>query len=491
MKINRRSFISGSAVGALVPSAFADSTPKERVAPNGPGGRTSAAWCANLADVGEFDICVAGGSCTGVFAALRAAEAGLRVAIVEMAGGFGGTCTQGLVPIWHTQWSTDGKEQIIRGLTTACIDELLARGEARWLAGLDRKSRRDALLNVAGLQILLDERVRAAKTITSFLHSRLAAVECDRPGHVTSVIIADKAGLRRLRAKFFIDATGDADLCRFAGFPVWRLAPKDLQTHTTCALLTGIKAIQKKYPKFSLGEIMKPGYGADLKHRFGWGEPVVGAPDVMFHAYTRIDTCDPSDPEALTRAEFEGRAQLRRIVDAANRAFPMPQGQRLAILSIAPHVGLRESCHIEGLYQVTGEDILSGRSYPDEIARGTYRVDIHEGGGITFKYLDGRMGGFKLGPDGQVISLEKKRWRPKTPTDPTSYAIPYRAIVPKTSENVLAPGRALDSSREAFGACRVMVNCNQMGESAGLAAVRAVKENLPAAKAYAGRGGAV
>ncbi len=32
---------------------------------------------------GTFDVCIVGGSCTGVFAAVRAAEAGMRVAIIE------------------------------------------------------------------------------------------------------------------------------------------------------------------------------------------------------------------------------------------------------------------------------------------------------------------------------------------------------------------------------------------------------------------------
>ena len=61
---------------------------------------------------------------------------------------------------------------------------------------------------------------------------------------------------------------------------------------------------------------MKPEYGAKLKHMFGWGSDVVGAKNLFFHAYTRIADCDPSIPEDLTRAELEGRAQLRRIGDA-------------------------------------------------------------------------------------------------------------------------------------------------------------------------------
>ena len=56
--------------------------------------------------------------------------------------------------------------------------------------------------------------------------------------------------------------------------------------------------------------------------------------------------------------------------------------------------------------------------------------------------------------------------------------------MPKGSENVLAPGRILDCERDAHGACRVMVNCNQMGEAAGRAAANALAKNIPAANAY-------
>jgi hypothetical protein len=44
----------------------------------------------------------------------------------------------------------------------------------------------------------------------------------------------------------------------------------------------------------------------------------------------------------------------------------------------------------------------------------------------------------------------------------------------------------LDADREAYGALRVMVNCNQMGEAAGAAAAKAVKERLAAPDAYPG-----
>ena len=117
------------------------------------------------------------------------------------------------------------------------------------------------------------------------------------------------------------------------------------------------------------------------------------------------------------------------------------------------------------------------------IAKGSYRVDIHEGAGITFRYLNGREERQIVKSDG---SSEWKvgRWRKETEGLPTWYEIPYRSIVPIGAENVLAPGRALDCARDAYGASRVMVNCNQMGEAAGRAAANALKKGLKAAEAY-------
>ena len=471
-ELNRRSFLSGAAVlatGVAVGEARSD--------------HASAPDFSGLPCAGAYDVVVVGGSCTGVFAALRAAEKGLRVALIEMSGGFGGTATQGLVPVWHSLYSADGRTQIIGGLTEEVVEELVRRGEAK-------KARPDnpsvgTTLNVVGLQLLLDERVRAAKTVVPMLHTRVAGTVGGN-GRIEAVVIADKAGLRLVRGKFFIDATGDADLCRFTpGFPVWRLPKDKIQAHTVCAILSGIDRVRAKYPKFSYAELMNPVHGAKMDHRFGWDQPVVGATNLTFHAYTRALGLDPSIPDDLTQIEMDCRAQLRRLVDAANRAFPMPPGEGVALVSVSAHAGLRESCHIEGLYRLKTDDILNGRHFPDTVAKGSYRVDIHEGDGIVFRYLDGREQRMVKRPDGTARWIHG-RWREARADAPTWYEIPFRSIVPKGSVNVLAPGRALDCERDGYGACRVMVNCNQLGEAAGRAAARALEHGWSASDASLG-----
>lgn len=430
------------------------------------------------------DVCVLGGSTTGVFAAVRAAEKGMRVAIVENEGFFGGTAVGGYVPIWHSLYDTTGRTQIISGLTDRIERELVKRREAVMKNPASPSA--GAILNVQALSFALDSLVSSNPLIRPFLHARVVAARKNPDGRVTHAIIEDKDGRRAIAAKFFIDATGDADFAVQAGLPTWKHARTDMQAHTTCAILSGIDSLSRRRKDFSFGKILGRGGEAALDHSFWWGCEVVGCPSLTFFAGTRISKCDPSSADDLTRGEMEGRAQLKKIVDAVNRRFPLGKGRApVAVAAVAPMMGIRESRHIDALYRVTKDDVLSGKRFDDVVARGSYRIDIHEGEGITFFYLDGRKERMVATENGKV-KWEKSRWSAKDARHATWYEIPYRALVPKGSVNVICAGRMIDASREAYGAIRVMVNCNQMGESAGLAAARAVKEGLAAADAYDG-----
>ena len=325
------------------------------------------------------------------------------------------------------------------------------------------------------VEIALDELVREAKTIDSYLKAQVVDAVLDRPGHITHVVVEDRDGRRAIAARQFIDATGDAILAARAGLETWTQPRSDLQAHTLCAILSGVDAIKKAHPSFSFGKLMGPSGGAGLKHVFQWSAPVIGAPGLTFLAATRISACNPSVARDLTEGLFEGRAQLKQIVDAANRKFPMPEGRRLALVTVAPDMGLRESRHIVAQYRVTSKDVLYGRHFDDCIAKGSYRVDIHEGAGITFRYLNGDEHVMEAMPDGK-IQWRRGKWRTDAGPYPTWYEIPLRALLPVGAENLCCAGRMVDCEREAYGALRVMVNCNQMGEAAGRAAVHAVKE---------------
>jgi flavin-dependent dehydrogenase len=108
----------------------------------------------------EADVCVLGGSCTGLFAAVRAARLGARVAIVEKDNCFGGIATTALVNVWHSLWDTEGKRQIIAGLTGEVVDRLDRRG-ALWRNKITNPSI-GFTFNSEELKIELDELAREA-----------------------------------------------------------------------------------------------------------------------------------------------------------------------------------------------------------------------------------------------------------------------------------------------------------------------------------------
>lgn len=73
------------------------------------------------------------------------------------------------------------------------------------------------------------------------------------------------------------------------------------------------------------------------------------------------------------------------------------------------------------------------------------------------------------------------RWRPQTAENPTFYQIPYRTLVPQHGpSNLLVAGRMIDADEAAHGAIRVMVNMDQVGEAAGVAAYLSLNTGRPA-----------
>ena len=413
----------------------------------------------------ECDICVIGGSCTGVFAAVRAAQLGAKVAIVECSGLFGGVATAGLVNIWHSDRDIAEEKDIIAGLTMEVIQRLEKRNGVVTKQSGDR---RHFVLNTAELTIELDELI-AENGIRPFLHARFAAPIVE-DGKVAAIAVEDKTGRRAIKASYFIDATGDGDLVVRMGLPTYTRCDVHLQPPTTCAIIHGIEDVAKQNPGFSLsGAVHDPQFANALKDGFLWASAVTGVPGAQMVAGTRVSAADCSDADQLTDAEIEGRRQVRAICDILRDNFK--GGESIALGALPAYIGIRETRHVECEHRLTTDEVLWGRHLPDAIANGSYPVDVHHSDkpGITFRYLDGTQRYCVPGKP-----AEPGRWREERMESPTFYQIPYRSLVPKGTVNVLAAGRMIDAEEGAYGAIRVMVNCNQTGEAAGAAAYLAL-----------------
>lgn len=417
--------------------------------------------------VGEFDLCVIGGSCTGIFAAVRAARLGLKVAVVEKSILLGGTATAAMVNEWHSLTDT-GDRQIIGGLTAEVLDGLSRRG----LVTEVRREGRGICRTFNSAEMALDlDRLALDHGVRLFLQaSCVAAVrETDR---VTAAIIEDKSGRRAIAARFFIDASGDGDLLRQAGFGAWK--DEVLQPVTYLMLAAGFGRVEEETGRGIWEQVRHR--AADFDYPEANATPWINrfpAPgDVCTIFGPRQNGCDASDADQLASAVLEGRRSLRALLDLVRQEL----SPDVAAISLAHALGIRETWHARCLHRLQVGELLGGNVFPDTIAAGTYPVDVHSPEGTVLRFLDGREQ--VVGRDGRVAW---RRWRSESAEHPCCYHLPYRSLVPEGAGNLLVAGRLIDADREAFGGVRVMVNMNQTGEAAGVAAFLALREGCRAA----------
>ena len=404
----------------------------------------------------DVDLCVLGGSCTGVFAAVRAARRGLRVALVEKQNRFGGVATCGLVCIWHNDLDDRYEEQIIGGLSLEMVDRLKRRD------AVDVRERNpDAryVLNTEELTLELDELVRESG-VTPFLHTYYCGASFREDGGVEAVFVENKDGRSAIRASVFVDATGDGDLAKDCRVP-FSVRP-DLQPPTTCAKIAGLEDLNMRAFYNEHREEF------DVPKDAGWSCSIPNGAPVRVHAETHVFGANVADATQFTFAEMEGRRHIRAMMDMVRKHMPERRA-RLCLYDLSSSIGVRETRRFRAEHQLTETEVLHGVRFADAIANGTYRVDIHypEGGGHIFRYLDGR--------EVSIRHNERKwsRWRPEGEDTALFYQIPYRSMVRRDCPNLIMAGRMIDADPGAYGAIRVMITMNQTGEAAGEAAALA------------------
>lgn len=410
----------------------------------------------------DVDVCVVGGSCTGVFAAVRAARLGASVVLIERSNSFGGVATHGLVLIWHSLRDTEFRQPIIGGLTVEIIERLQRRD-----ATVIREDNPDTYceMNTEELKIELDLLVRENR-VTPMLHT-LGCRPLLQGNRIDAVLVENKDGRGAVRARVFIDATGDGDIAIRAGVP--SRVRDNLQPPTTCAKIWRFNPEGKRFA--DLYHAHHAAFG--LKPDSGWDAAIPGLSDIRMVAHTHVFGANVAHAAELTHAEMEGRRHIRGMIDLL-RAHGDP-AKPPVLVQLASCIGARETRILDAAHQLTEEEVLTGKRFSDAIANGSYRVDVHapQGGGFLFKYLDGAT--LFVHNTGS----EKGRWRKTTPENPTFYQIPYRCLHHPSLANLLFAGRMICADRSAFGAIRVMVNLNQTGEAAGVAAALAVRDGCP------------
>ena len=164
----------------------------------------------------EYDLIVAGGGISGCAAAISAARCGLDVLLIERYGFLGGTLTAngtGPMMTFHA-----GDRQVVRGITGELIDRLQAKGSSPGhIFDTTGYTFTVTPFDAEAMKRELETMVLEAGGELLF-HGFLCGVE-RRENRIESVTVCGKNGVKVLKAKVFIDATGDADLLYRAGVP--------------------------------------------------------------------------------------------------------------------------------------------------------------------------------------------------------------------------------------------------------------------------------
>jgi hypothetical protein len=447
MSHTRRGFLAGT--GAMAIGAWSGLNPAGSEAGEVQDGAQEVAFQRRIPIRHEVDVFVAGGGPAGVAAAVAAARQGGRVFLAERNVCLGGMGTAGMLPVFMP--FGDGVHALASGIGTDVLKAIEPRAPGT--------SASSVIIHAEVLKRVYDDLLTRAGVEFTF-HTHLIAVEVEQ-GRVTLAILAGKSGLFAVRARVFVDGTGDGDLAAWAGAPFEKGDPQGkMMAGTLCSLWANI----------DWEAVHRGGRASDeSKLEDAFRDKVFTIEDRhlpgMFHVGGRMGggnightfNLDATDERSLTQALVWARKSLpeyERYYKQYLRGF-----ERLELVATASQLGCRESRRILGDYVLNLEDFKRRAVFPDEIGRYNYAVDIHA-----------------AQPDLASYRQYADDFRTLRYSQGESYGIPYRSLVPRGLSNVLVAGRCVSTDRYVQSSLRVMPGCFITGQAAGVAAAIAAEQ---------------
>jgi hypothetical protein len=415
---------------------------------------------------GEWDVVVLGGGPAGIAAAVAAARAGRSTLLVERYGFLGGMGTAaGVTNFCGLHANVHGEiRQVVHGVA----GELLARIDA--LGGLNAPHMIFGRIaaqayDTAAYKIAADDLLAASGAEVLF-HALACAVVKDSGRHIAALVLETKSGRVAVKARAFIDCSGDGDLAAMSGaawekgdanghllYPstMFRVNNVDPQRageawKTIPALMEQAEAQGRhRFPR--KGAIVRP-----QKSGIEWRVNVTQLANAAGHAL------DGTDARELSQAEVTGRKQVAGV---AKFLKEVPGFENAYIVDIAPQVGIRETRRVHGLYMLTESDVVGCADFDDTIGVNGWPLELHVQGDVQWRWPAEGSRGFNQ--------------------------LPYRMTVPPLLDNLWVAGRCASMTHEAQSAARVTGACFVMGQAAGTAAALALHDDVPAAGVDAAR----
>lgn len=413
-------------------------------------------------------VLVVGGGPAGIGAAVSAARNGQRVLLLEKRGFLGGNITACFVE--NCNYFLKGTNFHSEGIYA----EIEQKAYEKY--GNDNiRERNKYAFSSEYLKVFLDEFVTGAGVQVLF-HSFVNEVVMNG-SHIEAVIIQTKKGPVAVKADMVIDTTGDADVAFAAGVPFEQGRQSDglCQPGTVSVRLAGAdaEALLRDGDRLQeIGRIFKEDYRAGKtglpckRQDLPFGRLTAGG-QISYVNYSCVYGLDPTDIRDLSRGEMECRQYVMDIYKYLKTHFEELKNTEIA--SIAPEIGFRDSRRIEGLYHLTIDDMESMRHFDDVIA-------------VFPRFYDMLAPDANMDGDGKVEGKGYRGHIFEPVVDDRTFEIPYRALVPKSVDNLLAAGRCISADHVAESGTRAISLCMMTGQAAGAAAALANRSKITPAQ---------
>ncbi len=177
------------------------------------------------------DVLVAGGGMAGIAAAIASARTGSRTILVEQAGWLGGmgiTGATGLHSFFNIFAAHKGiqRYRVVGGIAQELVDRVARMGGGVGHVRMERGGDFVSMLTpvepetfkLAAAEMCLEAGVKLLLRTTI---DEVATAD----GHVEGLVVINKAGRSLIRARQFVDCTGDGDVAAWAGAPFAAFKP--------------------------------------------------------------------------------------------------------------------------------------------------------------------------------------------------------------------------------------------------------------------------
>ncbi len=416
----------------------------------------------------ETDVCVAGGGTAGCIAAIAAARAGADVILIEKLPVPGGTATNGgnhWNSYFNTETDPEKAKRIVGGISYELALKIIDEGGSQGFIPTPDTSHHSPYSYLANHEVykgVLAEMLMEAG-VNVYVQTMLCGVKMEND-QIKTVFIENKDGRSAIRAKQFIDASGDGDVARLAGLK----QIENWKTYTEmCSAPTGLvfgmggvdfdrmiaenlEAVRPDYTDRTVvfvhaldQEKYAPLMGLDINYftAFMFLHPT----EATYINNTKGENIDGVDAEALSLAEMKTRVKIMRFAKALKQCVPGFEDSYMSWA--ATQLGVRASRITICEKTITQDEITNATRFEDEI---------------------GLYGFHDLSPKRPECLVK----------EPGYYGLPYRMLLPKGCSNLFMAGRCVTEQNEAHMSTRNVVACQIMGQGAGVAAALCSKKGM-------------